>query len=117
MCSVVVVLPASMCAMTPMLRILLRSIDLAAAAIGVTSKSRGLTTETQRHREDTKRDKEGTGRFGAAERLLAHSLFFPLFCLLCVSVSLWLVPVFLRLPGEVREGLVGLGHLDGVFAL
>src|SRR6478735_7716136 len=64
MCSEVVVLPASMCAMTPMLRTLFRSNSLAAMSVALSCQ------------------------------LIADSL-----------------------PGEVGEGLVGLGHLDGVLAL
>src|SRR5262245_54166759 len=79
-----------MCAMTPRLRILLRSIFAAAMA----SPPGDIN---HRDTEDTEKFKTG---------VLAS------LCALCVSVV-----NSTRSPGEVRERLVRLGHLDGVLAL
>src|SRR5262245_29042328 len=83
MCSVVVVLPASMCAMIPILRSLARSYFAMAAS-------------KKNKPQSTQRPQSGSSVVSV--------------CSVCSVVGS-------ILPGEVCEGLVGLGHLDGVFAL
>src|SRR5260370_22111152 len=84
MCSVVVVLPASMCAITPMLRIVLRpGAAFGGAAIGVSSEK-----TNHRDTEDTeKTDRGNAGRTGGAtDRLSLSILSVCLLGVLCVSV-------------------------------
>src|SRR3989442_3785725 len=83
MCSEVVVLPASMWAMMPRLRILFKSRAGVLAAIGVSSKHT-QTTETQRtQRRQTERKRKGSRHYGQA---LSSILSVRLLCVLCVSV-------------------------------
>src|SRR6476469_8084165 len=90
--SVVVVLPASMCAMIPMLRTLVRSVRTSSANVIVSSRSLekvrgGAWVAGPRPRA-----------CGMPRARLAHAAYRSL------------------LPAVVREGLVGLGHLVGVLA-
>src|SRR5690349_5322394 len=90
--SVVVVLPASMCAMIPMLRTLVRSVRTSSANVIVSSRSLR---------------KVRGGAWWARPR--PHASGMPRACV---------APAAYRslLPAVVREGLVGLGHLVGVLA-
>src|SRR5262245_13616017 len=88
-----------MWAMMPRLRILLRS--------GV------AMTPPKDHHKDAKSTKE-QDKEGERRGLVSLSLAFALLlCALCAFV----VNPRPALPREVGEGLVGLGHLDGVLAL
>src|SRR5262249_51596372 len=81
MCSVVVVLPASMWAMTPMLRTFFKSI-FGVAAIAHSPRKNGITTETQRAQRGQQQRKKDRGLLS----LLVSSL-----CL-CSSVVKCIVP-------------------------
>src|SRR5438132_12223192 len=87
MCSVVVVLPASIWAMTPMLRKCGRS---SLAMVLYSSFHHRGTEDTKAHR----------------------GIVSVRLCVLCASV----VNEAFTLPREVGKGLVRLGHLDGVLA-
>src|SRR3954468_4208617 len=87
--SVVVVLPASMCAMMPMLRTFLRSVVMSTATVGHPLDSRDSWSLVTR---DPRRCGGGSGRRS--------------------GITGCVVPTVS--PAVVGEGLVGLGHLVGV---
>src|SRR5262245_7367336 len=105
-----------MWAMMPRLRILLRS----GVATVIPFSENERTTEAQRHRgkihrEETKEEQ----REPPTDPPASHSLvllYSPCVFSLCLCASVVRSPRP-RLPREVREGLVRLGHLDRVLAL
>src|SRR6476620_10814622 len=93
--SVTVVLPASMCAMMPMLRTFLRSVRTSSATSGFSSHS---SCSESGGAGAASRDGRARARWYAGERAPRHT------------------DRTAGSPAVVREGLVGLGHLVGVLA-